>query len=752
MVNFKQILFWLAIACLFTPFLVNTNTYFPYIITKATVFRVLVEIMFVLWVYWLMVKNKEKVHLSPLIKAILIYGLVIFVSALVGVNFYWSFFSGNERMEGVFGIWHFILFFVILATTFSFEELKNLIKTQVYLGLFYSFIALLIYFNLGPLNPQATGNRLAGFTGNPSYYATYLLFNAFFALYFYFEEFRFQKKLFTSWLLIFGVFSILMFLTGCRGVMIGYGISLLIVGLGIIFKKDKELIALKKLFISVFVLGLIFLIAVFSLKNTKLVKGNFALERLTAISFKDPTAVSRIYSAKTAFKGFLEKPLFGWGPENYQPAYIKYFNPIVIKYLPTDFFFDRAHNKPMEVLATTGIFGFISYLSIFFFAFFILYQRQKKDENWFISSLIFGSLIFGYFVQNAFIFDFHESYLMFFLTLAFINCFYLPKIITKNDLNQESRFSDYSKDLFKFFVTILAMCLISYSLVFWVFQPYKVSLLIIQGLKDIRLNKPDESLKVFKRIIQSPSFLKEDAIIGYSRIIDSYGREVTDKEKLLQLVDEVIKEANNILKIHKERYLLLTSKASLEEMAFTLGDKTKLNEAEESLKKAIALAPSFPQPRILYSRLLLINGKTDEAISQLEKIIELNPDIPEANYFYYRALKAKNEKEKALPYLIKAIEGNVRLLDKNTIFELVKDLVGLKRYDLIEKLYLQALNLDPQDPQICVSLAATYGKMHNKEKAIYYAQKAAELSPNLKQAVQNFIELIQTGQWDKIPD
>ena len=47
-------------------------------------------------------------------------------------------------------------------------------------------------------------------------------------------------------------------------------------------------------------------------------------------------------------------------------------------------------------------------------------------------------------------------------------------------------------------------------------------------------------------------------------------------------------------------------------------------------------------------------------------------------------------------------------------------------------------------------MAATYGKMHNKEGAIYYAQKAAELNPDFKQASEDFIKLIENEEWNKI--
>jgi len=36
------------------------------------------------------------------------------------------------------------------------------------------------------------------------------------------------------WLGVFAIFSFLMFLTGCRGAMIGYGVAMLLIGLAII--------------------------------------------------------------------------------------------------------------------------------------------------------------------------------------------------------------------------------------------------------------------------------------------------------------------------------------------------------------------------------------------------------------------------------------------------------------------------------------------------------------------------------------
>jgi len=277
-----------------------------------------------------------------------------------------------------------------------------------------------------------------------------------------------------------------------------------------------------------------------------------------------------------------------------------------------------------------------------------------------------------------------------------------------------------------------------------------VSLEIIKTLKEIRLNKPDLAYNSLEKIFQSPSFLKEDAIIGTTKIIADYGSELK-KEDLAKIVNLLIKEANGILEKYPERYLLLFYKGQLEEIS-SLWDEQGRAKAEETFKKAISLAPAFPQPRIYYIRLLLGGGKIEEAKNQIEETFKLDSNMPEINYLYYVILRSEGKQEEAPVYLVKAIEKGLRFLDTKAIVNSVKDLVPLKRYDLIEKLYLQAIDLDPKNVQFYVSLAATYGKMHNKEKAIEYANKALELDPNLKPQVEEFIKIIENEEWEKIPN
>jgi len=743
---YRKILFYLTVACLLTPFLVSSNIYFPFIVAKATVFRVLVEIMAIIWVL-MIVKGETKLKLNSLSKALLVYALIILVSALMGVNFTWSFFSGFERMEGVLGIWHFILFFLIISSVFDFEDFKKILKTEVGISVFYGILALIIYAG-GRIGVVSATPRLSGFTGNPSYLGTYFIFNSLFALYFFFEEYELKKKIFNPWLFLVIFEASLIFISGTRGGMMGFSLGALYILISLIFSHQaKAYPSLKKFSLFALIAGVIFIGAVFSLKNTSFVKNNFVLERLTSISLKDPTAVSRTLSAGTAFKSFKEKPFFGWGPENYEAAYLTNFNPQVIKVLPGDFYFDRAHNKPMEVLATTGIFGFLSYLVIFFFVFQIL-EKTKRKKGLFLTVLIFEAILIGYFMQNVFLFDFHESYLMFFLVLGFISLLGKdPDGLSKTDITPKG-IKDFAPELTKGFVLIVSFCLIFYSLTQFVIKPYFTSRNIISIIRALTKQDNEKAFQLLRQTLNNAGFFKEDVIIGVKKGYSSY---TVTSEASKPFIESLLLETTNLLNKEPWNYRLLIDKAELEMFASSW-DKDKIKEAEKTSQDLVKLAPYFPQTHLLLSKIYFLENDLEKAKEEAEKVIAIYPQDPTAYYILGLYYSNKKDNENANKYFIQVARYDYPFKDKNMILNIVNLLVQEKDYETIIKLYFQAINLDPKDAEMYVHLAAAYGKMHNKEKAILYAQKAAELNPNLKQASENFIQLIEKGEWDKIPD
>ncbi len=93
---------------------------------------------------------------------------------------------------------------------------------------------------------------------------------------------------------------------------------------------------------------------------------------------KTASNMIRLSQYEAAYKGFLEKPLTGWGYRNFEPnAYdIKKRNGI-------DFaeFYGHAHNNYLEFLASTGIFGFISFCLFVLFWFIETLKRNDELSN-----------------------------------------------------------------------------------------------------------------------------------------------------------------------------------------------------------------------------------------------------------------------------------------------------------------------------------------------------------------------------------
>ncbi len=746
MSNLKSLLFYLALACLLTPFLFQTATYFPFITLKTTVFRFIVEIMLIVWLIRLSLSQQPTCQLTPLIKNVLIYGLVIFISALLGVNFWWSFFSGNERMEGVFGIWHFILFFLILAATFDWPELKKLLKIQVCLGLVYALVAILAYIGVGTITAKFTSNRLAGYTGNPSYFAAYMIFNAFLALYFYFDQFLLDRKFYNHWLLIFCFESVLIFLSGTRGGMLGYLAALLVVFLGIlIFDKKKEYQNLRKTVLIISAIGIIGVVGLFAFKDTTFVKNNFALERFTSISIKDPTAMGRLISFKIAWQSFLEKPLFGWGPENYEEAYFRNFDKRMLDYLPEDLYFDRVHNKPMEVLATTGILGFLSYMSIFVLALYTLWKNQKHYSEKLLPNLALGGMLIGYFTQNIFLFDVQETYLMFFLILAFIASLEKQEI---SDLSVKPEVKNSRKAL----LLIILLPFIGYSLIFWVIKPYRISQGIFYTNYYMAYGNGKEALEVLKKNIQSPEPLAGDIVVGFSK-----GRQVArnlSPEDERPLLNEIIQFINSLPPEKLWFYQAKVATIDLESIAGQWQPEL-LAKAQKEAEELVKLSPYLPDPHLLLAKICILNNKFDEALKEAQKVLELNPYSAPAHFILFLAYGNKGEIAEADKHLVAAAKLHYPFNNVNVILRVVSLLVAEKDYQTIAELYLSAINLEPKNVQLYISLAATYGKLRNKEKAIFYAKKALEVNsgiPNLKQAVDDFIRIIENEEWDKIAD
>jgi len=206
------------------------------------------------------------------------------------------------------------------------------------------------------------------------------------------------------------------------------------------------------------------------------------------------TTSTRFLNWEMAQKAFLERPLLGWGPENYTLIFTKYFNPRLFVE-GGEIWFDRTHDIVFDTLATTGILGFVSYLGLFgslFYVFWKKYFKEKTIDFWTFS--IFTAIPVSYFIQNLTVFDMVASLMMFCLILGFGASFAKKKkeIESKKNL-LKIHYSHIGEEILGFVLVFIFI----FTFLEFIVQPARTDYLVIKALRT-----PQERVQLYEKTLK----------------------------------------------------------------------------------------------------------------------------------------------------------------------------------------------------------------------------------------------------------
>jgi O-antigen ligase len=440
-------------ASVFSVVVVMSGTFFPFIGGKYYFFRVCIELGLAFLLLWWafeasageLEERFRRMLRQPIFIATSVFVLAVLLSTLFAVNPHGAFWSNYERGEGGFQMLHYYAFFVLMALLFEHEkDWRHLFRISIVAGvgmIAYGLLAASLEPGfIGPYRADdGTGvfdrvfsrSRFQGSLGNPAYVAPYLLFIIFYTFWLWVHgRVTLRRNLWYGALAIF--FLTFFILSQTRGAFLGL-IASVIVFFGYLVFDDRRL---RK--IALIIIGIIFaaIVAVYSLFS-----GDDRLEyvaggRLLNISLSAVSAQTRLWTWGSAWRGFLEHPVFGWGPENFSQIFDKHFDPR--HYVPgqnSETWFDRAHSIVFDYLAMTGILGFGGLVAMFGAYFWRLYGRIRRErksseaqnrEIGYKRAVRNGLLIaipVGYLVQGMILFDVLPIYLNLFIMMAFGNFF-----------------------------------------------------------------------------------------------------------------------------------------------------------------------------------------------------------------------------------------------------------------------------------------------------------------------------------------
>lgn len=419
----------------FLPLVVDNLVFFPFINGKNLIFRILIfAVCAFIFSYFLYSKTfRSEIYSrfknilnSPLFLSVSAFFLVFLASTFFAVDKYRAFFGNAERAEGFIAMTFLIGFFLFTLLIFKKKDWLWFFKLTLFSGLIL-FIKELIEVFQGVARPGS-------FTGNPIYLAAFFLFVILAGL-IVFSDAKRKQNIFWIWCSVVAVIVSLagILITETRGVFIGIVLGFIFVLIFLLF-QGKSLYLFRSLDLrrlsAIILILIIFSGTAFLLtKQQPLWQKLPILNRLAQISLEDRTTRSRLISWGIALEsvspkenGF-QKFLIGWGPENFSIAFNKNYNPEIYAYERQ--FFDRAHNKLLDVLVMNGLLGLLAYLAIWISFFYLilrksfLYQIQNTGYRILERSAL---LFFGvaYFIQNLFVFDTIITYISFFFVMAYV--------------------------------------------------------------------------------------------------------------------------------------------------------------------------------------------------------------------------------------------------------------------------------------------------------------------------------------------
>jgi len=606
------------------PLIFFQGFFYPFVVNKVLFFRLMVQIALSCYTLLLISDfQRFKPKINTAMKLSFIFLGITIISAIFGLDFYRSFISDFERLEGVTGVIYLTIYLFLL---WQFLQTKkdwlNYIKFAVVVSFLVSLYGIIQRFSLLPVF-EAGDSRVSGTVGNPAFLAGYLLLAGGLATYWYLTEKNKHYKIFAGLTAILDIFVLL--LTATRGAILGliFGavVFLLIYG----FWGHKKLKKYSIIFLLIIVLSAV---AFFNWReNFKNSPVEF-VNRIANISMRDDSIKNRLLVWQWGWESFKENPILGVGVENFNYEYNKYFTPKV-----SEDWFDRTHNIYLDQLVQNGILGFLAYLIIFAYLFYRLWSARKENKTAFI---IFLPLLAAYAVHNAFVFDTINTAFLYFFIIAFI-C-----QTKQEELNLSVDAISFFNQRRKIMLYVIIAVNV-FVLYFLVYLPFIINRNIYVGYHYI-VADTERSLNSFEKVlgyklgsVEAASQLYQ----LYSILLSQSDALATDKQRYLMLTRDKLMESieDFPLEIRNKRYMaeLLTSQPrSLEELYL----------AEEILLSAKRLSPG--RPEIYYLLYNLYSKKEDklQGFKELEELIEHLPWFGEAKITYANLIK-KNDPERA---------------------------------------------------------------------------------------------------------
>lgn len=735
------------VAIIFVP-----SFLYPYIVGKAFTFRFLAIISLCSSLYLFFTDENFKLKGTPFVIGYSAFVIAMALATIFSMDPSRSFWSNYERMEGYINL---ISLFILAISAASLKiselEWKRIFTVHIWISSIVSSLGVLQYVT-GILGLKVFGQlpilslclssgancRVDSTLGNSIYLGIYAAL--------------------TFWLIIFAIFGkrvrgnllpvlaginlLAVYFSGTRGVWLG-----LLLGLGVLLVTKYWFDGNKKAVAVTIIGGLLFLSVfagvIFYAKQNNLWQNVPIVARFSSVN----TLFARWNIWQTAITSWSQKPIFGWGQENFIHAFNLNYNPAMYG---QETYFDHPHNTYLGWLVFGGIIGFLAFLFMLGSAIYGIIKANlvKEKENDLIIPILLA-LVTTYVVHIFFVFDNLTSSLLFVLMAVYFGKDYeiwelkIPTIKHKQLVGG---------------VAVLIGVVFVYKAIY---MPSYANLTVINAMTYQQRSGVQNPVEV----LSGTKALYEKAInmntFGNYEIREFYLQKSLEFINLIpQVTDESVK--NGIVSVAQsalDQFLTQVKNNPFDHRArFMLGlyylNIKQYDSAIQTLNEAVKLAPSKQIALIYLAKAYLLKGDVANASVYYERAIAVTPKTiggyDQLRMEYIQILAVSGQEQKIPKYVSELTPVTTRgdysslVQQINQAFGQIKDMKAMIGY------LAQASNADPNNISLVIWLAQAYQYDKDSNNATMTINRLANVAPEVvAQFNQNLNESIEQAKLQK---
>jgi len=620
-----------------TPLFYFAQGVYPYALAKMAFFQGAVEIVVFLYLALLCVEPRYHPKKTPALIALCAFFGILALTAITGADPIRSFWSTQERSLGIIALLHFVGFGIVLSALYKDINWKSIFYASLGTSLLADALAALQFIYPNLLLNENAGGRTGGTFGNPTFLAGYVVVHIFIAIYFLLclaqdkQPSRIKIKTFEKiflWFALAASFLTLLFITQTRGDVLGLAAGLFAMLIYFAFRPPElasHMLFSRRSLYAGFLIALVVASGGFWFtRNASVWKKIPVLNRLAQVSFSSGDLQPRIIAINAAWEGFKERPILGWGWDNFNIVFNKHYAPRALESSYQETRFDKPHNALLEYMVVAGVPGALAFLGFFIM---LIYEGLKTRDRA-LASVVLGASV-AYFVQDLFVFETIGPLLALFLLWGYADGAYQAHKEPEHHPLKQRKQTPLGAPWAWACIVVLFI-----PLYFINFTTIEASHYQYQGFSYFLSTKTaDKAIASFKTAVNTPNpytwGLKRDyatavaeAYLNNPGLIPPAEAELAVKA-MEEVRDEHPQDAYN-------HYALI----DLYNQISAINPGVYLPKAEAEAKIALELSPNRQEVYFSLSKTKTLEKDYNGALALLKTALDLDPKVADAHFYY----------------------------------------------------------------------------------------------------------------------